>query len=56
MDIVPVMIVTLCRYEHLVRCIDSLRRNKLAVETELYIGLDYPLKQEHWEGYNKICA
>lgn len=56
MNIVPVMIVTLCRYEHLVRCINSLKRNKLAAETELYIGLDYPLKEEHWKGYCAICA
>lgn len=54
--IVPIMIVTLCRYEHLVRCINSLKRNKLAAETELYIGLDYPLKEQHWEGYRAICA
>lgn len=56
MNLVPVMIVTLCRYEHFIRCIDSLKRNKLAAETELYIGLDYPLKEGHWEGYRRICA
>lgn len=56
MDIVPVMIVTLCRYEHFIRCIDSLKKNKLSEETELYIGLDYPSKEAHWEGYRKICA
>lgn len=56
MDIVPVMIVTLCRYEHFVRCVQSLKRNELAKKTELYIGLDYPLKQNHWEGYRKICS
>lgn len=56
MSRIPVMIVTLCRYEHLVRCIDSLKKNKLATETELYIGLDYPLKEQHWEGYRAICA
>lgn len=56
MEMIPVMIVTLCRYEHLVRCIDSLKRNMLAAETELYIGLDYPLKEGHWEGYRAICA
>lgn len=55
MDFVPVMIITLCRYEHFVRCIESLKRNALARETELYIGLDYPLKDEHWDGYNLIC-
>lgn len=25
-----------------------------AEETEVYIGLDYPLKESHWEGYKKI--
>lgn len=54
MNSIPVMIVTLCRYEHFVRCIQSLKNNMLAQETELYIGLDYPLKQGHWSGYQKI--
>ncbi len=48
------MITTLCRYDHLVRCIESLKKNTLACETELYIGLDYPLKDNHWDGYIKI--
>lgn len=50
----PIMITTLCRYEHFKRCIESLAQNTYANQTELYIGLDYPLKENHWPGYKKI--
>lgn len=51
---VPVLIITLCRYEHFLRCIASLQKNEIAKETDLYIGLDYPAKESHWYGYKKI--
>lgn len=50
----PVIIPTLCRYEHFKRCIESLSRCTGAEHTEVYIGLDYPAKESHWYGYNKI--
>ena len=50
----PVIIPTLCRYEHFVKCIESLRRNTWAEHTDVYIGLDYPAKEAHWDGYLKI--
>jgi len=50
----PVFIPTLCRFEHLKRCLLSLEKNSLAKETIVYIALDYPLKNEHWVGYEKI--
>lgn len=50
----PVLIPTLNRYEHFVRCIESLKKNSWAKYTDVYIGLDYPSKETHWEGYNKI--
>lgn len=50
----PVVIPTLCRYEHFKRCIESLSRCTGAEHTEVYIGLDYPAKESHWDGYNKI--
>lgn len=53
---VPVLITTLCRYEHFCRCVESLKCNPYAKDTELYIGLDYPLKESHWDGYEKICS
>ena len=51
----PVVIPTLCRYNTFKPCIDSLSRCIGADKTELYIGLDYPAKDSHWEGYRKIC-
>ncbi len=50
----PVIIITLCRYEHFVRCVESLKRNSLACQTDLYIGLDYPLYEKHVKGYIQI--
>lgn len=50
----PIIIPTLNRYEHLKRCIKSLQQNEWAKYTELYISVDYPTKESHWEGYRKI--
>ena len=50
----PVMIPTLCRDEHFIRCVESLKKNPWAKYTELYIGLDYPARESHLEGYRKI--
>ena len=54
MNYAPILLPTLCRYEPLVRCIDSLRRNAWADRTDLVIALDYPKKASHREGYEKI--
>jgi len=51
----PVIITTLCRFEHFKRCIDSLLQCTGAEFTDVYIGVDYPSKDSHWKGYNKIC-
>jgi hypothetical protein len=50
----PVIIPTLCRFNHFKRCIESLVRCTHAKNTDLYIALDYPSKDSHFEGYNKI--
>ena len=50
----PVFVPTLNRYEHFKRCVESLARCTHAKKTDLFIALDYPLKDSHWEGYNKI--
>lgn len=50
----PILIPTLCRYEHFVRCVESLQKNSWAKYTDIYIALDYPAKESHKEGYNKI--
>lgn len=53
---VALIIPTLCRYEHFVNCVESLKKNTYACEFDLYIALDYPSKDTHWDGYNKIAA
>lgn len=50
----PVIIPTLCRYDHFKSCLESLMRCTWADKTDVYIGLDYPLKESHWDGYKKI--
>lgn len=52
----PILIPTLCRYEHFVRCIESLKKNDWARYTDIFIALDYPSKPSHEEGYIKICS
>lgn len=51
----PVIIFTLCRYKHFKNEIESLKKNAWAKYTDVYIGFDYPAKDEHWDGYKKIC-
>ncbi len=54
MKCVPVIIPTLCRYEHFKDCIESLKCCPEASQTELFVGLDYPAKEEHVSGWEKI--
>lgn len=54
-EFAPVLIPTLCRYEHFKRCVESLSRCTYAEKTELIIGLDYPPSEKYEDGYNKIC-
>ncbi|MDO9185598.1 MAG: hypothetical protein Q7W13_06275 [Bacteroidia bacterium] len=50
----PVLIITLNRYEHFIRCIESLSVCTYSDKTDLFIALDFPLKDSHWDGYKKI--
>ena len=52
----PIIIPTLCRFNHFKLCVESLAKCTGADKTELIIGVDYPAKDEHWEGYNKIIS
>lgn len=56
MKYAPIYIPTLCRFEHFKNCIESLSRCKGANETEVYVALDYPAKEAHKDGYEKIKA
>lgn len=51
----PIIITTLCRFTHFKRCVNSLSKCIGADKSVLYVGLDYPLKESHWDGYKKIC-
>jgi len=51
----PVLIPTLCRFDHFKACIESLAGNTCAKDTEVFIGVDHPTKEGHWEGYKEIC-
>lgn len=53
-DRAAIAIPTLNRFDHLKTCIDSLRENEFADETEIYIGLDYPPGEKYIDGYNKV--
>lgn len=50
----PVLIITLNRFEHFKRCVESLSSCTDADKTDLYIAFDYPAKENHWEGYRRI--
>lgn len=50
----PVIIPTLCRFNHFRACLESLMKCTYSDKTDVYIGLDFPAKKEHWEGYRKI--
>lgn len=50
----PVLIPTLCRSDHFIRCLESLKKNTWAKYTEVYIAVDYPAKESHWDGYSSL--
>lgn len=54
MNYAPIIIPTLCRFKHFKRCVESLSKCTNSVNTQLYVFLDYPKKDEHFKGYNQI--
>lgn len=50
----PVLIPTVCRYQHFKECLESLSRCIDADKTDVYVIVDYPGREEHWDGYRKI--
>ena len=52
----PVYITTLNRYEHFVRCVESLERNPLAKDTEIFISVDFPPSEKYVAGHKKIVS
>ena len=54
MKYAPVLIPTVNRYQHFKECLESLSRCTWADKTDVYVAVDYPGKEEQWEGYRKI--
>ncbi len=52
----PVFFTTLNRFEHFKRGVETLSVCTNADKTEIYIALDYPLNESHWDGYRKIVG
>ena len=55
MKYAPIIIPTLCRFEHFKRLIESLKLNSCAKYTDVYVGIDYPPIQRYRQGWEKIC-
>lgn len=52
----PILIPTVCRYQHFRECLESLARCTWADKTDVYVIVDYPGQDNHWNGYRKITA
>lgn len=50
----PVIIPTLSRDKHLIRCIESLKKCKYASKTEIFISVDFPVHEKYKKGYLNI--
>ena len=54
-NLAPVIIPTLCRYDHFKRLMESLNKCTWADKTDVYIGLDYPAPVDIEENALLIC-
>lgn len=54
MNYAPVLVPTLCRVSHFRNCINSLLKCQFSNKTDLFIALDFPAEEKHWEGYKQI--
>lgn len=50
----PVLIVTLNRYEHFKKCLESLELCTGADKTDVFVALDYPPSEKYVDGWKKI--
>lgn len=55
MKYAPLMIPTLCRSEHFIRLMESLKKNTWARYTDVIVGVDYPPAEKYVDGWRKIC-
>ena len=54
--IAPVLILTCNRQKKLEQLVNSLANCELAKETELFISVDYPPRDEYVDGWKKVCS
>ena len=52
----PVLIPTINRYDHFVRCLESLEVCTGAEKTDVYVALDYPPSERYRKGWKRIDA
>jgi len=55
MKYAPFVVPTLCRSEHFIRMIESLKRNSWACYTDVVVSVDYPLSEQDRKGWQEIC-
>lgn len=55
MKYAPFVVPTLCRSEHFIRMIESLKRNSWACYTDIIVGVDFPPSEKYSKGRQEIC-
>lgn len=50
----PVLITTINRYTHFRKCLESLEACTGALETDVFVALDYPPSEKYLDGWSKI--
>ena len=50
----PIAIITLNRYVHLRRCVESFEKCTWADRTDIFISVDFPPDEKYEEGYKKV--
>lgn len=53
MNYAPVIIPTLNRYDHFIKCLESLEKCSGAEYTEVFVALDFPPSNKYIEGWKK---
>lgn len=51
----PFIVPTLCRSEHFIRMIESLKRNSWACHTDVIVSVDFPPSDKYRNGWQEIC-
>ena len=55
MKYAPFVVPTLCRSEHFIRMMESLKKNSWACFTDVIVSVDFPPSEEYRKGWQEIC-